>query len=512
MSKASRECGKIPTRWRTRSSRRAFFDTMKRLLIFSLLIFFTACANAAPTATRIPSTATLISPTQNIAPTNTRAQNTATLPAPTASQIPPPTTTVPPTATQTKIPAATKSIASSALAPISELSAQTRAGWEEFVASVSSEANAQTRVDELWNELLKMKRVPLALQDGAVFLYKGDAASVAWRGDFSYWQLGKPIEGVRVGQTDLWYGVAKFPRDSRTEYEIFLNDARAIPDPANPRKHKGGFGYNSIFAMPEFQVTDFSTPRAEIPHGALTDWLTLESEAWGAPLNYRVYTPPNYDALENLPVLYITDGNDYSDPEMGGTPTILDNLIADGKIAPLLAVFIDARNPQNVRDNQREKQFLARPEDFAEFIATELVPHIDTNYRTDTSRQGRTLVGVSYGGVFTTYAGLRYQDVFGNLGIFSPAYWVFQSQVGAGVPHMTDFVNKTLAARGTMPSKIFLSAGLGGWDVGNMTPWAKRFEQHGDSVQLFHSQEGHSWSAWSGLTDELLEYFFGRAG
>ncbi len=483
---------------------------MKRVLIFLFaIVLCAACSNTTLTATTPPLTATAIPLAETIAPTNTRAQHTATPIPPTATEIPPTATNIPPSATATPPPAATNIAAAPTLAPIAQLSAQTRAGWEEFVASIAAEepARAQARVDELWKDLVNKRRVPLALNDGAIFLYKGDAASVAFRGDFSFWQLGKGIEGARVGQTDLWYGVANFPRDSRTEYEIVLNGSRAIRDPANPKQHKGGFGYNSIFAMPDFRVTDFSTPRQEIPHGALSDWIRIDSKAWSAPINYRVYTPPNYDALEKLPVLYVTDGNDYSDPEMGGTQTIIDNLIADEKIVPLIAVFIDARNPNNLKDNQREIQFLARPEDFAGFITSELVPTIDAQYRTNATREGRTLLGVSYGGAFTTYAGLRFQDVFGNLAIYSPAYWVFQSQVAAGAPRMSAFVEKALATRGT-PLKIFLSAGISGWDVGDMQPWAKRFRERGDAVELYPFREGHSWSAWSGFTDEMLEYFF----
>lgn len=481
---------------------------LRTIFILFIALALAACANIAPITTPLPSTATIFPPTQKIAPTNTRAQNTATALRSTATTIPVTDTLASPTRTPTS--AATAMPATRTPIPIAGLPGETLADWETFVASLASGADAQARVNDFWNTVTQARRVPLVLNDAVIFLYKGDAASVLWRGDFSFWQLGKGIDGTRVGETDLWYGVAKFPRDSRTEYEILLNGTQAINDPANPRKHKSAFGYNSILAMPEFQVTDFSKRRANVPQGTLTDWTRIESQAWGAPLNYRVYTPPNYESLENLPVVYITDGNDFSDPKMSGTPAIIDNLIAAEKISPLIAVFIDARNPNNLRDNQREKQFLARPEDFAAFIATELVPHIDATYHTDASRSGRTLMGVSYGGAFTTYAGLRYQDVFGRLAIFSPAYWVYQSQVAAGAPRMSAFVNKALETRGGAPLKIFLSGGVPGWDVGDLKPMAERFRKHGDAVEIFHSQEGHSWSAWSGLTDEMLEYLFGE--
>lgn len=482
----------------------------KLISIFVLgLIALSACtAFETPAAVPAP-----IAPTQiQASPTAIPATSTRRLPTPT--HIPPTLTPIPPTATATPIPPTTTP------APLTELDEETVAGWEKYVAQIQGlpKTEAQASVDELWHTLAAEQRVPLILDDGAVFLFQGQADTVTFRGDFSYWEFGAGLEGQRIGDTDLWYAVADFPRDSRTEYKIMLNGSDWLLDPANPHIQKSGLSSNSVLTMPEFQVTDFSEPRDNVPHGKLTDWRTFNSEAWGAPLRYRVYTPPDVDALEKLPVVYVTDGNDFSEEQMGGMQNVLDNLIADGKITPTMAVFIDARNAARLDDNQRETQFLARPEDFAEFITQELVPLIDEAYPTDASRAGRALMGTSYGGVFTTVAGLTYPEVFGKLAIFSPAYWILDTPEGtgaaklaAGARRMNQVIEtilpKTVQAN---QQKIFLSGGIPDWDVGDLEPMAKRFRARGDEVRVFSTQEGHSWGAWSGLTDEMLEYFFGK--
>jgi enterochelin esterase-like enzyme len=200
----------------------------------------------------------------------------------------------------------------------------------------------------------------------------------------------------------------------------------------------------------------------------------------------------------------------------------------------MLVVFIDAREPGNPDNNMRETQFLAQPEKFSEFIVSELVKYIDAAHRTQTTPDARGLVGTSYGGVFTTYAGLRYPEVFGKLAIFSPAYWVLENPDGsgnadyaAGARRMNEFVQNQLATKvattpestsvattpettrvGTTASKIFMSAGIPNWDVGDLEFMAAPLRARGDTVQVFQVQEGHSWGAWSGLTDEMLEYLF----
>lgn len=384
----------------------------------------------------------------------------------------------------------------------------TKAGWEKFVTGVQSDdpSQAQTRINTFWDEVIKSNRVPLVLKDTVVFLYKGNASSVTWRGDFSYWELGTGLEGARIGGTDLWYAYANFPRDSRTSYKIVLNGNQWILDSANPHRRGDWDGDDSVLTMPNFRVTDFTTRRADVPQGTLTEWIALDSAAWGAPINYRVYTPANYETQPALPVLYVTDGNTFSEEHLGAVQIVLDNLIADEKISPVMAVFIDARDPKNLSNNQREIQYIRRTEDFAKFVSGELVPTIDAQYHTNATREGRVLMGTSYGGVFSIFTGLKYPEVFGNLALFSPAYWVLDSPTG----RLPEFVRSALAKKSAAPTKIFLSGGIPTWDVGDLNPRVKSFLARGDTIQLFHSQEGHSWGAWTGLMDEMLMYFFGK--
>ena len=89
-------------------------------------------------------------------------------------------------------------------------------------------------------------------------------------------------------------------------------------------------------------------------------------------MNYSAYTPFGYDDMQNLPVIYVTDGQEYARDDLGSMVIVLDNLIADGAIEPLIAVFIDPRDPETGR-NRRESEFLAN-EAYDRFLMGEYEP------------------------------------------------------------------------------------------------------------------------------------------
>lgn len=476
------------------------------LLLAGCALLFTACTAAAtepaPTETRQPETSTRAQNTS--APTKTVAATRT----PSASPTPRPPTRTP---TATRIPRPS---------PTPDGFPGTLEAWQETVNGIAASGNPQAQVNALWENLLRAQRIPLTTQNGVVFMYRGDAAQVYWHGDFSFWQKPGSIAGQRVRGTDFWYGTATFPQDSRADYQIVLNDSQEILDPANPRRRNDGLDVNSILTMPQFQITDETKRRKNVPVGEVTDWIRMDSATLGHPVNYSVYTPPHYDTLEKLPVLYVTDGERFSPDNIGAMNAVLDNLIAAGRISPVIAVYIDERDPNAPQNNRRVDDFLVTPEKFAQFITQELVPAIDVQYHTNSKRDARVLVGASFGGVFGTYAVLRYPDVFGNLAAFSPAYWVLGNPNGAGggassgAQRMNSFITRAYqcGTRGVpcpeSPQKIFYSSGIPGWDVGNLNPRAELLRARGDTVQIFSTQEGHNWGTWGGLTDEMLEYFF----
>jgi enterochelin esterase-like enzyme len=293
--------------------------------------------------------------------------------------------------------------------------------FDAFVDTLETVAGSEkSQAKAFWNSLVASEQVPFILGDRVAFLYRGKAQSVSWIGDFTKWQNGPALQGHQVGQSDIWVAYTTFPTDARLEYRIVVDGREGTLDPANPLQQWGGFGPNSVIAMPDYVFPQQVIPRDGVTPGSLSRPIAIDSTHLGYSINYQVYTPAHYEELVGLAAIYVTDAHEYTDPRMGSMPTVLDNLIVDGTIEPILAVFIDPRDTKTGR-NRRESEFLGNT-NYAAFIAEELVPLIDRTYSTAPTPDRRAILGVSYGGVNAAYCGLTYPGVFHLVAMQSPAF------------------------------------------------------------------------------------------
>jgi enterochelin esterase family protein len=381
-------------------------------------------------------------------------------------------------------------------------------------------ADAPGAAATLYETLVDAGQVPFI--DGAEvgFLYHGEGDEVTVLANFNWFGLygNEPLPLVEVGDTSLWWASIALPSDARIQYRLIIDGDR-IADPAHENTTMtAADSVDSVLAMPDYAVTDFSQP-GDGPTGTLTDVALVTSEAMGYDIAYQVYMPHGYDVLDQLPVLYVTDGSDFSHPQLGAMPVVLDNLIAADTIEPVMAVFIDAWDPDRVT-NRREIEFHERPEDYARFVTTELVPLIDATYRTDPRSESRVIVGLSSGAVGAIYISVLQPGTFDNLALFSLALATmfpdFHSDPARAdtAARMFEIVNASAdCPDGDCESdtRIFSSAGIPEWDVGDLSPVYESWDAAGIDYQIVDVQDGHTFGHWAGVTDEMLEFFFATA-
>ncbi len=234
---------------------------------------------------------------------------------------------------------------------------------------------------------------------------------------------------------------------------------------------------------------------AERLNGNLSDNQIITSTLLGYDLQYRVYTPAGYSELKNLPVIYLTDGQWYiSEGEMHKE---IDRLIASGKIQPIIAVFVDNRDPHNLSDNRRNRQFLGNQK-YVDFYKKELVGHIETNYRVSRQQKDRAIMGLSFGGLNATFFGAKASDTFHMLGIQSPAL------------HPVNNIYDLYRNQEKLPLKIFLSTGSVNDTEVHARRLKKTLEDRGYNFRYVEVEEGHNWRNWKPLLDDTLIYFFGK--
>jgi alpha-glucosidase len=80
---------------------------------------------------------------------------------------------------------------------------------------------------------------------------------------------------------------------------------------------------------------------------------------------------------------------------------------------------------------KNEKYGGGKADDFLEFIVKTLKPEIDKKYRTKTNANNTIIMGSSIGGLTAFYSILKYPEVFGKAGVFSPAFWINRKEITA---------------------------------------------------------------------------------
>lgn len=218
-----------------------------------------------------------------------------------------------------------------------------------------------------------------------------------------------PIEMVR-GADGVW-SVTTPPAVPGFHYYWFLVDGAIANDPAS-ETFFGWARQSSGIDIPEPGAT-YYLPQ-NVPHGDVRiHWYFAKTtQAWRRAF---VYTPPGYDMnpKQRYPVLYLQHGS--GEDERGWTTQgkanfILDNLIAQGKAKPMLVVM---------EQGYAFAPGTAQPNLFEQLVINDLIPEIDSAYRTLTTRENRAMAGLSMGGGQTLQITLNHRDRFAWIGAFS---------------------------------------------------------------------------------------------
>ena len=203
--------------------------------------------------------------------------------------------------------------------------------------------------------------------------YDPRARHVAVAGEFTDWgRTGVTMPLTPLRHTGLFHHTFKLEGSARLEYKLVV-DGRMILDPFCPQTVDSGIGgWNSSFVVGDFHEPAELRWAPTIPHGRVEEF-DFESRRLGNRRRVYVYLPPGYDDehTRRFPTLWVHDGGEYL--QRGCLPTVLDNLICSRTIGPLVAIMIDpVLRGREYRIN----------EEYAAFLETELLPHVEGRYRT----------------------------------------------------------------------------------------------------------------------------------
>jgi enterochelin esterase-like enzyme len=231
--------------------------------------------------------------------------------------------------------------------------------------------------------------------------------------------------------------------------------------------------------------------------GKLSSTTRIDSEALGYALQYWVYLPDVPADRAELPTIYLTDGQWYLSE--GRMIDVLDGEIAAGNIEPVVAVFVDSRDPDDLSHNRRNDQFMCS-QAYVAFFVNELVPAISRSFPVSLDPPDRVIGGLSFGGLNAACFGLMASNHFGGIAMQSPA----------SDKHLK-VVERLYRENDRMPVKMFFSVGT----RRDNTRAARKF--HGALVELGYDvtyievPQGHNWGNWQPLLDDMLQAFFQSA-
>lgn len=173
----------------------------------------------------------------------------------------------------------------------------------------------------------------------------------------------------------------------------------------------------------------FRDKHAELASGKLTV-VQYNSKTLGTRREMAVYIPAGYTADKKYPVLYLLHGLNSDKGQWTDwirAQDVIDNLIRDGKIKPMLVVFpncnssVTVENPTPDQEKEKEMGYKSYGVSFEKDLLKDIIPYIEANYPVYRNRELRALAGLSMGGGQSLNIGLSHIDTFAFIGGFSSA-------------------------------------------------------------------------------------------
>jgi enterochelin esterase family protein len=232
----------------------------------------------------------------------------------------------------------------------------------------------------------------------------------------------------------------------------------------------------------------FDARRDGVPAGRV-ETIEYDSKTVGVRRKMVIYTPPGYSADQTYPVFYLLHG--IGDTETGWTQhdahVILNNLIADGKIVPMIVVMPNGRAsadppPANIFDRSQFAAFANLENE----LLNDIIPYVESHYSVQADREHRALAGLSMGGGQSLNFGLSNLDSFAWIGGFSSA---------PNTQPAHELIAEPAATAGKL-RLLWISCG----DSDRLMNISRDFHKALDEMNIPHvwhvDSGGHTWDVW----------------
>lgn len=303
-------------------------------------------------------------------------------------------------------------------------------------------------------------------------------------------------------RTGLW-SVTLGPAAADMYPYNFVVDGVSIMDPQCDQYFPNEGFKNSLLEIPG--KTALPHDIKNVPHGSM-EYVNYFSKSLNYTNNALVYLPPSYykEPNKTYPVFYLISGTTDTEEvyyKVGRVNYILDNLIAEGKAKEMIVV-LPYGNPNKLLPAQPTDAMPATRfgnDVFSNDLVGDLMPYIESTYRTINDREHRAIGGFSRGGNQGLYNGLSNLDKFSYLCSYS-------SFTSTDIPNVYDNAKET----NSKINLFWLGVGTDDFLYGNARDYTEFLDKKGiRSVKEYtHDKFGHTWMNAKYFLNHTLQLLF----
>ena len=310
-----------------------------------------------------------------------------------------------------------------------------------------------------------------------------------------------PLE-FKKGENGVWEGTTK-PIDPGTyRYTLTVNGV-AVIDPRNPDSSESNTNVWSVFTVPG---SDFMDAKKDTPHGGVAA-INYYSKSLNRFRRMHVYTPPGYEMGGNpkYPVFYLLHGASDSDDSwvsVGRANYIFDNLIAAKKMKPMIVVM-PAGHTSKLQGGGRG--VAGQPDEFTQDFVGDIMPYVETHYRTANDRAHRAIAGLSMGGSQTLNIAVPHLDKFAHVGVFSSG---ILGGGGADTWEKANLAHLDNAAMKKGLKTFWFATGVNDGLITNSKSTVELLKKHSFAATFKETPGAHTWINWREYLNEFTPFLF----
>ena len=305
---------------------------------------------------------------------------------------------------------------------------------------------------------------------------------------------------MEKGDDGVWTYQTEVLDPELYSYSFQVDGVKTI-DPSNPFLNRDVASVTNIFIVGGPQADLYKVN--DVAHGTVSRrW--YDSPGLGMDRRLTVYTPPGYEAsTDKYPVLYLlhgAGGDEEAWIALGRTVQIMDNLISQGKVKPMIVVMPNGNVIQDAAPGEGHEGFYT-PQFMApktmngmyELNFMDIIKFVESNYRVLADKQHRAIAGLSMGGFHSLHISRFFPNTFDYVGLFSAAIMPREDATGK----VYSYFDETLETQMKNGYELYwIAIGKTDFLYKANQEYKEKLDAIGMKYEYVESPGGHTWRNW----------------